>query len=104
MGMSTFTEYIDYVFSDEGKDNELIRMIDLITTNKTDFFRESAHFDYLTSTVLPEICENRTPGKPIRIWSAGCSSGEEPYTIAIVLKEFLQHRTDIPFEITMPTG
>ncbi len=87
--MGSFKEYIDFVFSKEGQEDEIIKMIDLITTNKTDFFRESSHFDYLTSTVLPEICSGKQQKKTIRIWSAGCSSGEEPYTIAIVLKEFL---------------
>lgn len=97
--MTSFKEYLEFVFSKEGKDGELIKMIDLVTTNKTDFFRESSHFDYLSETVLPEICGNLRTRKTIRIWSAGCSSGEEPYTIAIVLKEFLQTNHDIDFEI-----
>jgi chemotaxis protein methyltransferase CheR len=99
LNLSSFKEYIDYSFSDDSKDSELIIMIDLITTNKTDFYRESAHFDFLTSIALPEICSEKSVNKTIRIWSAGCSSGEEPYTIAIVMKEFLQHRPDVNFEI-----
>ncbi len=97
--LKSFKEYIDFVFSKEGQADEIIKMIDLITTNKTDFFREPTHFDYLTSTVLPEICSSRNSRRTIRIWSAGCSSGEEPYTIAIVMKEFLQNHPDYDFEI-----
>lgn len=99
LNMSTFKEYIEFVFSKEGQADEIIKMIDLITTNKTDFFRESTHFDYLTETVLQELCSAKPSHKTIRIWSAGCSSGEEPYTIAIVMKEFLQNHPEVDFEI-----
>jgi chemotaxis protein methyltransferase CheR len=98
--MSSFTEYFNYVFSNGRQQDELIKMIDLVTTNKTDFFRESSHFDFLKEVVLPKICSNLRGRKIIRIWSAACSSGEEPYTIAIVLKEFLRDHPDIDFEIT----
>jgi chemotaxis protein methyltransferase CheR len=60
-------------------------MIDQVTTNKTDFFREPAHFDYLTRKALPEITRTQ---RTVTVWSAGCSSGEEPYTLAMVLKEY----------------
>jgi chemotaxis protein methyltransferase CheR len=60
-------------------------MINQVITNKTDFFREPAHFDFLVSHVLPKI---EMLARPIMIWSAGCSSGEEPYTLAMVLKEY----------------
>jgi chemotaxis protein methyltransferase CheR len=97
--MNSFKDYIDFALSKEGEEDEIIKMIDLITTNKTDFFRESSHFDYLTETALPEICSGRAPRKTIKIWSAGCSSGEEPYTIAIVLMEYLQKYPDLDFSI-----
>ncbi|HEX2920469.1 MAG TPA: protein-glutamate O-methyltransferase [Bacteroidales bacterium] len=97
--MASFSEYLEYVFSHEGQQEEIIRMIDLITTNKTDFFREPAHFDYLQQTVLPEVCRTNTRNKTIRVWSAACSSGEEPYTLAIVLKEFQLQQPDFDFEI-----
>lgn len=97
--IDTFKEYVDFVFSKEGQEDELIKMIDLVTTNKTDFFREPSHFDFLTESALREICYGKTGKKTIKIWSAGCSSGEEPYTIAIVLNEFLQEYPDIDFEI-----
>lgn len=63
---------------------ELAEMIDLLTTNKTNFFRESAHFDFLRDTLAPQWA---AAGKPVRIWCAGCSTGEEPYTLAMVLRE-----------------
>jgi chemotaxis protein methyltransferase CheR len=75
-----FEDYLALVDSPRGQD-ELPRMIDALTTNKTNFFRESAHFDFLAEVVLPEARAARR----LRIWSAACSSGEEPYTIAMVL-------------------
>lgn len=83
LGLSRFTQYIDYVERD-ATGAELTTMLDLLTTNKTSFFRESAHFDFLRAQ-LPLMRQAR--GGQLRIWSAGCSSGEEPYTLAIVLME-----------------
>ncbi|GBC60897.1 chemotaxis protein CheR [Desulfonema ishimotonii] len=86
----TFEEYADYLFSDRGMAEELAHMIDVVTTNKTDFFRESQHFDYLTESVLPQLVRHFGAGVRRRaaVWSAGCSSGEEAYTLAMVLNEF----------------
>jgi len=95
LAMESFEEYGTYVFSSEGQQAELVHMIDVVTTNKTDFFREPAHFEYLIEHALPAILQQRghNLSEPVRIWSAGCSSGEEPYTLAIVLSEFAaQHR------------
>jgi chemotaxis protein methyltransferase CheR len=88
-GFAGFGEYVDFVFSDEGREGELINMIDAVTTNKTDFFREADHFDYLVGTILPaaERRDGAGVSRPFSVWSAGCSTGEEPYTIAMVLKE-----------------
>jgi chemotaxis protein methyltransferase CheR len=87
LGYDSFSEYIDYLFSKKGMEEEVIHMIDVVSTNKTDFFRENVHFEYLLNTLLPDICP---PGKKgsLKFWSAGCSSGEEPYTLAIVLSEY----------------
>jgi chemotaxis protein methyltransferase CheR len=74
-------------------------MIDLVTTNKTDFFREPAHFDFLKNNVLPEFI-NDYPNRPVKVWSAGCSSGEEPYTIAMVLNEFSERGRMLNYLIT----
>jgi chemotaxis protein methyltransferase CheR len=88
--MESFTSYIDYLFSPSGLDNELTHMIDVVTTNKTDFFREPNHFQYLAERGLPELIKSDGCGsqRPLMVWSAGCSTGEEPYTIAMVLQEF----------------
>jgi len=86
LNVSSFESYCEYVFK-TGAETELIHMIDAVTTNKTDFFREPAHFDYLLEKILPELSRSR---EKISVWSAGCSSGEEPYTIAMVLSEFAQ--------------
>jgi chemotaxis protein methyltransferase CheR len=85
-----FGEYVDFVFSPQGRESELINMIDAVTTNKTDFFREADHFDYLIETILPEAESRFGAGvsRPFSVWSAGCSTGEEPYTIAMVLEEY----------------
>ena len=63
-------------------------LIDVVTTNKTDFFREPGHFNFLVETALPELTRGDADGRPLLIWSAGCSSGEEPYTLAMVLSEY----------------
>ena len=90
LGLATFEEYRKYVFSPEGQHAELVHLIDVVTTNKTDFFREPGHFAYLTQKAIPAILQHRgvRPSEPVRVWSAGCSSGEEPYTLAMVLAEF----------------
>lgn len=84
-GFRSFRQYVRYVQSDATGD-ELTAMLDAIATNHTAFFREPRHFEYLASTVLPPLVAG---GRPIRGWSAGCATGEEAYTIAIVLLERL---------------
>ncbi len=96
--MRSFTDYCDYLFSSEGLEKELVQMLDMVTTNKTDFFREPDHFQYLTHTVLPEWLK-RHPNGTLAIWSAGCSSGEEPYTLAMVLTEFAARNPGFDFRI-----
>ena len=90
LGIKSFRDYCDYLLSPAGIENELIHMIDVVTTNKTDFFREPAHFDYLVRHALPELLETGETGtrRPVMVWSAGCSTGEEPYTLGMVLNEF----------------
>jgi chemotaxis protein methyltransferase CheR len=98
LGMRSFSDYCDYLFAPEGQERELVQMLDMVTTNKTDFFREPDHFDYLTHTVLPEWLR-RHEGATLSIWSAGCSSGEEPYTLAMVLSEFAQRNPGFDYQI-----
>jgi chemotaxis protein methyltransferase CheR len=103
LGMRSFEEYCTFLFSDEGRSGELTNMIDEVTTNKTDFFREPAHFNYLTSRVLPTLLKSDrfTLSNKLTIWSAGCSSGEEPYTIAMVVQDFADTvgAEPLPFQI-----
>ncbi|MFC2138386.1 CheR family methyltransferase [Bacteroidota bacterium] len=93
--ITSFEKYFEYLFS-KGNEQEIINMIDVVSTNKTDFFRESQHFTFLNDEILPEIIHKKDH---IKIWSAGCSSGEEPYTIAIVLSEFQQNHKNIDYSI-----
>jgi chemotaxis protein methyltransferase CheR len=98
LGLHSFTDYCDFLFSSAGQQQELVQMLDMVTTNKTDFFREPDHFDYLVQKVLPEWVL-RHPGERLAIWSAGCSSGEEPYTLSMVLSEFAQANPGFDFQI-----
>lgn len=101
LGMNSFRQYCEYLFSDEGIACELIPMIDVVTTNKTDFFREPRHFDYLANTALPALTKMGGAGisRKLAVWSAGCSTGEEPYTIAMVLNEAGERRQGFHFFI-----
>nr|WP_117192820.1 protein-glutamate O-methyltransferase CheR [Rhizobium terrae] len=87
-GMSTFDGYCDYLFKQGGIEAESIFLIDAVTTNKTDFFREPKHFEYMVRTALPDILRNY-PDRRLRVWSSACSTGAEPYTMAMVLSEHL---------------
>lgn len=80
-GLTNFDEYLRHV-ENEPSGSEFLSLIDVLTTNKTSFFRESQHFDYLRAHIIPVI-QNRD----VSWWSAGCSSGEEPYTLAMLLHE-----------------
>lgn len=90
LGFETFSQYCSFIFTEKGQDSELIHMLDAVTTNKTDFFREPDHFDFLIRSVLPELISVKGIGigSDLMVWSAGCSTGEEPYTLAMVLNEF----------------
>lgn len=94
--METFREYADFLFSPLGQQAELAHLYDAVTTNKTEFFREPAHFTFLTETVLPELTGHTTA---LRFWSAGCSTGEEPYTLAMVLRDYRERCGGFPFDI-----
>jgi chemotaxis protein methyltransferase CheR len=90
-GYSTFSQYYEHLAQQDPEGQELLRMINAITTNKTDFFREAHHFDFLRSGLLPAMLTEAGVGgaRRLRIWSAGCSSGEEPYSIAVTVLEGL---------------
>ena len=90
LGLSDFRAYCDRVLSG-GSTDELVQMVDKITTNKTDFFREPQHFEVLVRTVLPALAAHGAGAqRELRVWSAACSTGEEPYTLAMVLSEVEQ--------------
>ena len=101
LDLNSYSEYCDLVLTSEKETSEVINMIDVVTTNKTDFFREPAHFDYLNEMILPDLLHNkqRETFKKLLIWSAGCSTGEEPYTLAMVLKEFAEKCPGFHFSI-----
>ncbi|MDD2759644.1 MAG: protein-glutamate O-methyltransferase CheR [Methylomonas sp.] len=85
LGFNRFKQYCDYLQSHQ--DQEFTEFINAVTTNLTSFFRESHHFEYLSQVLLPELVEKNRGRRQIRGWSAGCSTGEEPYSIAMTLLE-----------------
>lgn len=101
LGLKTFDEYYDYVFSSHGFQEELPHMIDVVTTNKTDFFREPQHFEFLAGTILPTFLtsDGTADGRLFRAWCAGCSTGEEPYTLAMVLEDFAEQHPGFEYSI-----
>lgn len=96
--MASFSDYVHYVFSKEGLETEIVHILDVISTNKTDFFREPVHFSYLSERVLPDF-DQQSDSRAFKIWSAGCSSGEEVYTLAMVLNEFGLKKPGFEFSI-----
>ena len=90
LGLADFGSYVDLVEADEG---ERRRFINAMTTNLTGFFREAHHFEHLRTTALPQLMAARATERRLRIWSAGCSTGQEPYSIAMVLAKSLGDQT-----------
>jgi chemotaxis protein methyltransferase CheR len=88
-GIATFDDYCDYLFNHDGIEREAIYLIDAVTTNKTDFFREPKHFDYMRDVALGDIMRQFSERR-LRIWSSACSTGAEPYTLAMVMSDYLQ--------------
>jgi chemotaxis protein methyltransferase CheR len=86
LGLTSFDQYVDRISADVDG-SETAAMLDAISTNLTHFFREPKHFDLLQNRIIPNLLVRRQDNRRIRIWSAGCSSGEEPYSIAITLNE-----------------
>jgi len=100
LGLRTFDAYCAFLKSGR-EPGEVDVLVDLVTTNHTQFFREPDHFRFLTdrwlATAIPEL---EKTGRPLKIWSAACSSGEEPYTLAIVLAEYLRAHPRVSWQIT----
>jgi chemotaxis protein methyltransferase CheR len=97
---SNVNEYAESLFQGEQMETELIQLIDCVTTNKTDFFREPSHFDFLRAVAVPEIlgCRDRRT-RNIKVWSAACSTGMEAYTAAIVLDDMARTGSSFQFRI-----
>jgi len=94
LNFNDFNLYLTYV-EGEGYDQEFTHLINAVTTNLTFFFREIHHFDYLADDLFPSLLKRNAQTKKVRIWSAGCSTGEEPYSIAIVAKEVFPSDWDV---------
>ncbi len=101
LGIESFKRYCEFLFSPGGSQSEYIHMIDVVTTNKTDFFREPDHFDRLFERIVPELVRLHGLGtrKKLNVWSAACSTGEEPYSLAMVLSEFAEGCPGFSFSI-----
>lgn len=91
LGLPDFRTYHDRLLTEGGADRELELFTNAVTTNKTDFYREAHHFEFVAKTWLPPIVQEAKRGRPrkLRVWSAACSTGEEPYTIAFTLLDAL---------------
>jgi chemotaxis protein methyltransferase CheR len=97
--LSSYGDYCDYLFGHQGQRDEIVHLIDVVATNKTDFFREPRHFDFLSNTALPELAPAPGSGQLFRVWSAGCSTGEEPYTLAMVMSDYAETHPGFRFKI-----
>ena len=101
LGLTSYEDYYTYLFSDEGMQCELPFFVNQVTTNKTDFFREPSHYDYLVEHALPDLLKQYSfnTHRPLRLWSSACSTGEEPYTLSMVLSEFKESHKPFDFSI-----
>lgn len=97
LGLGSYEAYCNYVR--EAGPEELVSLINALTTNVTSFFRENHHFDALSSYMLPEALKRNAASRRLRIWSAGCSTGEEPYCIAMVAAEQMPSAPKWDFKI-----
>lgn len=96
-GFANLDAYCEHILSGAAEEEELTDLFNALTTNKTDFFREPSHFDYITSIILPQLAADGV--RRVRGWSAAASTGMEAYTLAMVIAEFARDRTPIDFEI-----
>jgi chemotaxis protein methyltransferase CheR len=93
LNLNSFASYYKLLESDNGE--ELVQFVNAVTTNLTAFFREAHHFSLLEQDILPELMIRKRASRRLRIWSAGCASGEEAYSIAIVIKEVVPPDWDV---------
>lgn len=99
IGLNDLNDYCEYIFTQKGQEaeEEIIHFIDSITTNKTDFFREKSHFEYMRKSILPAFAESGRP--KLWCWSAASSMGAEAYTMAMVIEEFCRIHKKIDYTI-----
>jgi chemotaxis protein methyltransferase CheR len=92
LNLKSFSEYYYYLQYDPNRKDEINRLFEVVTTNETSFFRNPPQLKVFQENILPEVLDKvrKSPGKRLRIWSAGCSTGEEPYTVSIILNEVLR--------------
>ena len=96
-GLSSLRDYCGWLFDGNHLEGEREHLLNAVTTNKTDFFREPKHFDYLVDTALPKM--HREGVRQLRVWSAACSTGAEPYTLAMLLDAYAQDKGGPDFGI-----
>jgi chemotaxis protein methyltransferase CheR len=99
LNLDSFSGYCEYLFTAKGQRDEIIHLIDVVSTNKTDFFREPEHFEFLVQKAIPDLMARAESGRTLMVWSAGCSTGEEPFTLAMVLQECGQSLSGLRFKV-----
>lgn len=101
LGFPSFDAYCDHLFRQGGLEEELVYLINVVTTNKTDFFREPEHFDLMRSRIVSQLIDARGGERNplIKVWSAAASTGAEAYTIAMVLADMVRERAGFRFAI-----
>lgn len=98
LNLKSYADYLDYLQSLKGLEVELPQMVDAVTTNTTSFFREPKHFEFLAQNILP-AWQKKYSHRSFAVWNAGCSSGEEPYTTAMVLMDHHERVSPLKFTI-----
>lgn len=99
LGQADFASYCNLLFKQGGLEHELTHLINAVTTNKTDFFREAEHFDFLVEHMVPNLLKARERNPLLKVWSAASSTGAEAYTLAMVLDAMQERRSDFRFAI-----
>ena len=99
LGLDSYKKYCDLVLNENVDAQEIQEMVECVTTNKTEFFRESKAFDFCDATILPEFLKRKESGQVYSVWSAGCSTGKEPYSLGIFLNELAGHNPGFDFQI-----
>ncbi len=94
---ASVNDYCRRLFEENLIEDEIVQLIDVVTTNKTDFFREPAHFDYLSAHILPTVADGGR--RELKVWSAAASTGAEAYTLAMILEDFSERHRDFRYSI-----